>query len=237
MRGGAHLDVGAPRCGVQEGGGGADAAALVDRALGVGHALLDGAVVVPVARDAETDRALDEGVTQRVVPVDVGDGEGAVAAAVGVVAVADAPLQALEVGQHVGIAPAAVAELSPGIEVARLAAIIDVTVDGAGAAQRLAARGVDAPAGGIGAGLLRIAPVDAGIVEGLDEAGGEVDVGMPVARARFEHAQRRGRILAEAVGKYAARRARPDDHVVEGVHARLPQLACGARSQFRLAWE
>ncbi len=61
--------------------------------------------------------------------VDVGDGEPALAPAEGLVTLADAPLQPLEIGQHVGIAPAAVAALRPAVVVGALAAIVDVSVD------------------------------------------------------------------------------------------------------------
>ena len=220
----AHRDVHALAGRMQERRGGADAAALVDGALGVGDAFLDGAVVVGVARDAEADGACDEGFAERMEPVDVGDGEGAVAAAEGRVrlAVAEPPLHALEVGEHVGVAPAAVAELRPGVEVHALAAIVDVAVDGAGAAERLAARGEDAPPAGPFARLHAVEPVHTPVVEGLDEAGRQVDEGMPVAGPGFEHKHGRGSVLAQAVGQHAAGRTGADDHVVEGFHPRFP---------------
>src|SRR5581483_5424339 len=160
---------------MQEGARCAHAPAVEDGALGVGDALLDLTVVVGIARNAGLHRTLDEGLAQGMAPVDVGDGEIAVAAAIGGIAVADAPLHAPEVGQHVGIAPAAVAHLRPGVEVHVLAAVVDVAVDGAGPAQRLAARGGDAPAAGPGPGLHAVEPVHARVVVGLDEAGGDVD--------------------------------------------------------------
>ena len=228
VRTGAHRHVRALARRVQEGGGGADAAAVVDGALGVGDAFLDGAVVVGVARDAEADRALDEGLAQRVAPVDVGDREAAVAAAVGGVAIAEAPLHALEVGEHVGVAPAAIAELRPGVEVHALAAIVDVAVDGAGAAERLAARREDAPPAGPLAGLHAVEPVHARVVVGLDEAGGDMDEGVPVAGAGLEHQHGRRAVLAQPVGEHAAGRTRPDDDVVEGLHPRFPHGSLGA---------
>src|SRR6185312_6004890 len=104
--------------------------------------------VVGVARDAVLHRALDEGVAQRVAPVDVGDGERALTAAIGRIAIADTAFEPLEVGQDVRIAPAAIAELRPGLEIEPLAAIEDQAVDRARAAERLAARREDAPAAG-----------------------------------------------------------------------------------------
>src|SRR6266700_915392 len=83
----------------------------------------------------------------------------------------------LEIRQHVRITPAAIAELRPSVEILPLAAIIDVTVDRGGTAERLAARRVDATAAGVGTGLLLVGPVDALHMEGLDEARRQMDVG------------------------------------------------------------
>ena len=198
--------------------------AVQDRALGVGDAFLDPAVVVGIARDAEADRAFDEGVAQRMAPVDVCHGEVAVAAAEGRIAVADASLHAAEIGEHVGVAPAAVAELRPGVEVHGLAAVVDVAVDRARPAQRLAARGEDAPPARPGARLHAVEPVHARIAVGLDEAGGDVDVGMPVAPTRLEHAHGRCTVRSEPVGQHATGRSRAHDHVVIGLQTAPPLL-------------
>ena len=107
----------------------AHAQAVLDGALAVGYALLDRAVVIGVARNAEAHGAFHEGLAQRILPVHGGDGEAAVAPAIGLVALADPPLQPLEIGQYVRIAPAAIAELRPGVEILALAAVVDVAVD------------------------------------------------------------------------------------------------------------
>ena len=179
----AHMDVRPLPRRMQERLRRAHAQAVLDGALAVGHALLDRAVVVGVFGNAEADGACHEGFAERILPVHGGDGERAVAPAIGVVALADAPLQPLEIGQHVRIAPAAVAELRPGVEILALAAVVDVAVDRGRAAERLAARRVDAAAAGPGPGLLLVGPVDALHVKRLDEAGRQMDVGMPVAWA------------------------------------------------------
>ena len=215
---------------VQEGGRRADAQAVSDRALRVGYAFLDRAVVIGVARNAEAHRARHERLAERVSPVHGGDGEVALAPAIGVLALADAPLQPLEIGQHIRIAPAAVAELRPGVEILMLAAIVDVTVDRGGAAERLAARCVDAAAAGPGTRLLLVGPVDAAHVEGLDEARRQMDVGMPILRARFEHADAGGCILAQPVGQHASRGTRTHDHIVENIH----RLAFGVSLSWRV---
>src|SRR5581483_5847586 len=133
-------------------------------------AFLDRAVVVGIARDAGLHRALDESVAQRVAPLDVGDGEIAIAAAEGRVTGSDTPLHATEIGKYVGIAPAAISLLRPRVEVHALAAVVDMAVDGARPAERLAARGENAPAAGPCSGLHTVEPVHARVVVCLDEA-------------------------------------------------------------------
>ena len=191
---------------------------FLNGALGVGDALLDRAVVIGVARNAEAHGAGHERLAQRIAPVHGGDGEVAVAPAIGVFALADAALQPLEIGQHVRIAPAAIAELRPGVEILALAAVVDVAVDRRRAAERLAARRVDAAAAGPRPRLLLVGPVDALHVERLDEAGRQMDVGMPIPAACLEHADAGAGILAEAVGEHAAGGARADDHIIERFH-------------------
>ena len=156
---GVHREVGALHRRMQVAAGGAAAEPILHDALDVADAGLLDAVVVAVAWDALLHRTLDEGLADRVAPLEVGDRQVALAAAERVVGLAHAPLGAPEVGQHVGIAPAVVAALGPAVEVQPLAAIVDVAVDRAGAAQRLAARGGDAPAAGPLAGLGRVEPV------------------------------------------------------------------------------
>src|SRR5260370_29857600 len=165
-----HMDIRPFHRRVQKGGGSSDPQAILDRTLGVGYAFLERAVVIGVARNAETDGAGHERLAERILPVHGGDGQIAVTPAIGILAFADAPLQPLEIRQHIRIAPAAIAELRPGVEILALAAVVDVTVDRGGAAEGLAARRVDAAAPGPGTPLLLVSPVDAPHVKGLDEA-------------------------------------------------------------------
>src|SRR4029077_9490326 len=230
-----NMDIAALARGMQESLCCAAAKAVLDRALGVRDAFLDCAVVIGIARDAEADGARHEGLAQRILPVHGGDGETALAPAIFVIALADAALQSFEIGQHVRIAPAAIAELCPGIEIQTLAAIEDVAVDRGRAAERLAARRVDAAATRPGAHFLLIRPVDAAHMEGLDEAGGQMNVGMPIARARFQHADAHRRIFAEPVGQYAAGRACANNYIIESIHAVL-LLARQARPCPTLPW-
>src|SRR6202022_2708788 len=218
MRVRPHMDIRPFHRGTQKGGRRADAQAILNRALGVGYALLYGAVVIRVARNAEADRTGHERLAERIPPVHGGDGQIAVAPAISVLALADPALQPLEVWQHIRIAPAAIAELRPGVEILALAAVVDVTIDRGGAAERLAARRVDAAAPGPGARLLLISPVDAPHVKGLDEARRQMDVGMPVARTCFEHADAGSSIFAEPIGEHASGGARAHNHIVECIH-------------------
>src|SRR6185312_14144459 len=224
VRMGPHMHVRPLARRMQERGRRTDAQALLDGALGVGDAFLDRAVVVGIAGNAEAHRTRHEGLAQRIPPVHRGDGEVTVAAAEGILALADTPFEPLEVRQNVRIAPAAIAHLRPGIEILALAAIIDMAVDGRRAAKRLAAWRIDAAAAGIGTGLLLVGPVDALHVESLDEARRQMDVGMPVARARFEHADRGICILTQSVGEHAAGRTGANDHIIERFH-RSPYLS------------
>src|SRR6266403_3900259 len=217
MRMRPHMDIRPFHRRTQKGGRRADAQAILNRALGVGYALLDRTVVIRVARNAEGHRAGHERLAERIPPVHGGDGQIAIAPAKSVLALADAPLQPLEVWQHVWIAPAAIAQLCPGVEILALATIVDVAIDRGGATERLAARRVDAAAPGPGARLLLVGPVDTLHVKGLDEARRQMDVGMPVARTCFEHADAGDRIFAEPIGEDASGGARAHDHIVESI--------------------
>ena len=215
----AHGEIFALHRRMQVAAGGALAHAVLDDALHVAHARLHGAVVVAVARDAHLHRALDEGLADRVAPVEVGDRQVAVAAAEGVVGLADPPFAPAEVGQHVGIAPAAVAALGPAVEIEPLAAIVDMAVDRARPAQGLAARGGDGAPAGPFAGLGLVEPVHPRIDQGVHEAGRDMDEGVPVPRPRLEDADRDVLVLAQPGSQYAAGRSRADDDIVESFHA------------------
>jgi hypothetical protein len=215
---GADLEILPLRRRVQKHAGRADPAAIENGSLSVGDALLGTAVVVGIAWDAVLNSALDERLAQGMAPVDVGNDELAIPSAVGIVARANAPLHPPEVGQHIGVAPAPVTLLGPCVEIQRLAAVIDVSVDGTRAAQGLAPGRVDPPPARPGAGLHAVVPVDAAIVEGLDEAGRDMDVGMPVPAPGFEHADAGIAFGAQPVCEHAPGGAGAHDHVVEGIH-------------------
>src|SRR5438309_4132158 len=96
------------------------------------------------------------------------------------------------------------------VEILGLAADIDHAVDRGGAAQHLAARPVDAAVAGAGIGLGLVAPIDAGIGEGLAKAERDVDPAVVVLAAGLEQQHLCRRALAQSRRHGAARRPRAD---------------------------
>jgi hypothetical protein len=103
-------------------------------------AWLAGAVVIRVVPDADLRRRLDDRREKRIAPFRVGDAQRALATAKAIVALAGIAFHALEEGQDLRVAPAAVAHLRPGIEVLGLAANKHHSVNRAGTAEQFAAR-------------------------------------------------------------------------------------------------
>jgi hypothetical protein len=91
-----------------------------------------------------------------------------------------------EIRQHIVERPAGVAKLAPLVEVLRLAADIDQAVDRGRTAKHLAARPEHAATVQVGFRLRFVAPVDAGIGDGLAIAQRNVDPEMPVVSACFQ---------------------------------------------------
>ncbi len=164
---------------------GRPAPAVLGGELEIAGAFLGGAVEIVVARVARLLRGCDEGFAQRMRLAHIGDRERP-AGAVQFVAAALLVLGAPEIGQHVGKAPADIAELAPVVVVLVLAAHIEQAVDRARAAQHLAARLDDLPVVELGLRLGRVEPVDLGIVEQLAVAERNVDPDVAVAPAGFQ---------------------------------------------------
>src|SRR3546814_7588914 len=99
-----------------------------DRALVIGHPFLMGAVVIGVPWHPQAFGSVQERLADRVALVDVGDMLRAAGAMIGVRSTGSV-LGQTEIGQHVLIAPAAITELSPGVEGARLAAHMEMSID------------------------------------------------------------------------------------------------------------
>ena len=132
--------------------------------------------------------------------------------------------RAFEQRQHLVIRPAGVAQRSPVVVVPPVAAHVQHGVDGAGAAQRLAARLV-APAtveAGLGHGLVGVV-VDLRRHHG-HHAGRRVDQHALVGPAGLQQADGHVRVFAQAGGQHTAGRAGADDDVVKGlgVHVLSP---------------
>ena len=122
---------------------------------------------------------------------------------------------ALEIGQHVGPAPADVSKLPPSVIVQRMAADIDHTVDRGAAAQDAAARIFQHPPVEARLRLGSVAPIRAWMVEVEEIPDRNMDPGMAVLAASLQQADPDRRIRRQPIGQHAARRARAHDHVVE----------------------
>ena len=198
----------------------AHAPAAADAGLGLGDAFLVLAVVVGVDAVAGLDGGLEQRVVERVlVRHDRHVQRPAVAAAL------RAPrleiLDAVEQRRHVLPAPAARAHLRPGVVVERLAAHPDETVDGARAAEQLAARHRNGAVGRAGLGIGLVEPVGARMMDQQAEADRQPRVDM--ARApRLDQQHAGARILGEPRRQHRAGRSRADDDVVVVLHGVPP---------------
>ena len=156
-------------------------------------------------------RRLDHRVDQRVHGAAVGHAERAADAVEGVLA-ALVVLRALEVRQHLVVAPALGAAGRPVVVVGAVAADVDHRVDRARAAEHATARQVQPPVAEARLLLAVEVPVDAR----LEAAGKAAASGSPAGcpGPGLEHRDLDVGVLAQARGEHAARRAGADDHVV-----------------------
>ncbi len=195
----------------------AHAPAPGDAGLGLDDAFLVLAVVVAVELVAGGDGGLEQRVVERVLVRHFRDAQRAAGATpVGTAAILVA-LDAREQRRHVLPAPAARAHLRPGVVVERLAAHPDEAVDGARAAQDLAARHGDLAIGRAGLGIGFIAPVGGRVVDQQAEADGKARIGVAGA-PRLDQQHLRARVLAQPRRQHRAGRAGTDDDVVVFVH-------------------
>src|SRR3954464_9914843 len=89
---------------------------------------------------AVANRRLDDRREKPIARFRVGDAQRSLATAKAIVALAGIAFHALEEGQDLSVAPAAVAHLRPGIEILGLATDKNHSVDRAGTAEQFAAR-------------------------------------------------------------------------------------------------
>ena len=200
----------------QERHGRAAAPAVLDGPLAEPEAFLLLAVVVRGERPVRLARGVEPAVEQRIAIARGDDGERAVAAPPGVRAVLPA-LAALEVGEDRGVRPAAAAVLRPAVVVAAVAAHVGHDVDRRAAAEHLAAHRLDPAVVQPGLGLRVVAPVEHPMLPDLAEPDRDVDQGMGIAPAGFEHQHADRGIGGEPVREHAARGAGADDDVVVGL--------------------
>ena len=195
--------------------GRAHAAAAGNRRLAHRDACLAGAVVIRVVPDADLPRRLDDRRKERIARFRVGDAQRALPAAEGIVALAGIAFHALEEGQDLSVAPAAVAHLCPGIEVLDLAADKHHSVNRAGTAEQFAARYREPAAVGARLRLGGIKPVGCRI---LDQPGHSDWNGRPgmAGPTGLEQQHLVARVCRHPVGDGRTGRPGADNDVVIG---------------------
>src|SRR5690606_8560622 len=196
---GDDLQIGPFHRRIEVAAGDAHAPAAGDACLRLADAFLVLAVVVRIDAEARLLGRLEESLVKRVLVRHGADAQRAAAATVLRALVFEA-LHALEEGGDVLPAPAARAHLGPGVVIERLAAHPDEAVDGAGAAEQLAARNGNGAVGGAGLGLGFVDPVGGRVVDQQTEADWEAGPEM-VGATGFQEQHARCRILGEP-GRY-----------------------------------
>jgi hypothetical protein len=214
---GDHIEVRTLESRVQEGRGRRATPPVALCELKTPHALLDSAVEVRVELVAREPARLDHRLDHRAHGAAVGHAQRP-ADAVERVLAALVVLRALEVRKDVLVAPAFGAAGRPLVVVGSVAADVDHRVDGAGAADDLAARHREPTIAEAGFRVAVEIPVD-GRLEQHREGHRHRDLRPAVPATGLEHRDLDVGILAETRRKHASRRARADDHVV--VHPNL----------------
>jgi hypothetical protein len=205
--------------------------AVENRRLIAAYSFLNRAVVIRIEGQAAFAGALEKRIAQHARPRRRRDRQAALAPAVAIVAVAEAPLGAAKIRQHILVAPARVAALRPRVIVLALSAVVHAAVDGAGAAQGLALRDLDLPPGGARRRLRFELPRYLGIEQSFDEARRNLDEAVGVRRPRLQDQHRVTAAARQALGQNAAGGAAADDHVVKTFHIAVlipisPKFSC-----------
>ena len=206
---GADDEVRVPLGRREVGARGADPLAVADVELDRGDAVGAGAVVVRVAGHARLDGGLEHVADERMQVVARHDGERPARPPV-LRRSAVEVLRPPECGQHVGEAPAVVAEVGPRVVVGPLAPGVVHAVDRARAAEDLAPGLRDAPAAEAGLLGALVAPVQLPAPE-LEESGRVVDRRAGVRRSRLQQ-QDADTLVGEPAGDGAAGGSGADDH-------------------------
>jgi len=158
-------------------------------------------------------RGGDEGFAQRVRLAYVGHRERP-AHPVQCISAARLVLGATEIGQDVGERPSGIAELPPVVEVFRLTADIEKTIDRARPAQHFPARLNDLAIVELRFGLRCVKPVDLGIGEELAVAEGNVNPDIAVVASGFQQQHAMAARRGETIGQHAPGRAGANNDVV-----------------------
>ena len=203
----ANDEIRARTSGLQIGLGSAPASAPGGRRLVVADALLSRPIEIVGARDAEAFRGCDHRVCQRRFRYWIRHVERA-AHAVQRACATLLVLCLLEEGQHAVPVPANATPLAPLVVVLRVAAHVDHAVDGGCAAERLAARHVDAPVVELGLRRALELPVHARIDIGLGEPERNVDPWVGIGEAQPREAARDAARLPIAGQRLQPRRIR-----------------------------
>src|SRR5579863_113444 len=194
--------------------GGGPAHAVLHRHIEPPEALLP--LAVDIRRDGVTGlaRRLDKGVVERIGRLAVTGRERALAAAVGIGAVAPA-FGAAEVRQDVPVAPALRSFLLPTIEVERVAPHIDHAIDRGRPSEHLAARHMKPAIVQMRLRLALVAPIVFFRIHRNGERGRHLNDRRAVGAAIFKNQDRGPTVFAQPVGENAARRTRADDDIVK----------------------
>ena len=207
-----HLEVGARARRVEVGHRGRAALAVAHGQLVEADALLVGAVEVGVGAVARRLRRRHPRLDHAILRTAVRDAKRTVGA-VALGLPAGVPLGSLEVGQHVGPAPARRTQRRPVVEVGRCAAHVEHGVHRRGTAEHLAPREEVAAVVELWLGLGYVVPVavtgELAPPQGWN--GEELAVG---GAARLDEDDLDRRVLAQARREGGAGRAGADDHVI-----------------------
>ena len=192
---------------------GAHPPAAADRGLGLADAFLARSVVVRVVRQAELRPGAEQGVVERAPVRDLADPQRSALRAPFVRSALEV-LHAPEERQDVVVAPAAIAELRPGVVVEPLATHEHQAVDGAGAPEQTPAGDRDRPSSRAFVGLGAEAPVGGRVVDELREA--DRHPAQPVtSRTRLDQQHPPPAVGREAIGEDAAGGPRAHDDEIE----------------------
>ena len=208
----------------------AGAAAAPCRGLEKSRAFLGRAVEIGIGRNAGLGGGDHKGFRQGIVVPPIGHRQRSVAAVV-FVRSALLALGLLEIGQHVVIAPAGIAALTPAIVILVLAPHIEQAVDRARTAEHFSARLEHLPAVQSRFRLGLVHPVDGFFLEQFSVAERHVDPEIGILRSGLQQQHGMLAVGAQAIGEHASGRAGADDDIVEFgsfivlVHLFPPQAA------------